>query len=160
MQTQIVDDIWVTPEGELIVVDYKSTSKDGKIEALDQDWHIGYKRQMEVYQWLLRQNGFKVSNTGYFVYANASKDREAFNGKLEFEVTVISYDGEDDWIEPTLKKIKETLDSEAVPDPSEDCDYCAYRKASRDVLIEHQKISNSPKGNKVESKSGDQRAFL
>jgi len=155
-----VDDIWVTPEGELIVVDYKSTSKDGKIEALDQDWHIGYKRQMEVYQWLLRQNGFKVSNTGYFVYANASKDREAFNGKLEFEVTVISYDGEDDWIEPTLKKIKETLDSEAVPDPSEDCDYCAYRKASRDVLIEHQKISNSPKGNKVESKSGDQRAFL
>src|SRR3989344_4218576 len=32
-----VDDVWVNKEGELIVVDYKSTSKSEKIEALDQD---------------------------------------------------------------------------------------------------------------------------
>ena len=135
-----VDDIWINPaSGELFVVDYKSTSKDGKIEALDQDWHIGYKRQMEVYQWLLRQNGFDVSNTGYFVYANASKDREAFDGKLEFEVTLIPYKGDASWIEPTLQKIKSVLDSEAIPEPAKDCDYCSYRRASRDVLLEKQK---------------------
>jgi ATP-dependent exoDNAse (exonuclease V) beta subunit len=72
-----VDDLWVNSDGELIVVDYKSTSKDSKIDALDETWHDGYKRQMEVYQWLFRQNGFKVSNTGYFVYANASKDKKS-----------------------------------------------------------------------------------
>lgn len=68
-----VDDVWVDKTGKLFVVDYKSTSKDSSIETLDQDWHIGYKRQMEVYQWLLRKNGFEVSDTGYFVYANAQK---------------------------------------------------------------------------------------
>ena len=135
-----VDDIWINPaSGELMVVDYKSTSKDGKIEKLDQDWHIGYKRQMEVYQWLLRQNGFDVSDTGYFVYANASKDNESFDGRLEFEVTLIPYKGNADWMEPTLQKIKETLDSDVVPTPAGDCDYCSYRKATRDVLLEKQK---------------------
>ena len=109
-----VDDIWVNSKSELIVVDYKSTSKDGKIESLDEDWHIGYKRQMEVYQWLLRKEGFKVSNTGYFVYANASKEEKAFDGKLIFDVTLIPYEGDDSWVEPTIKQIKKVLDDPLV----------------------------------------------
>jgi CRISPR/Cas system-associated exonuclease Cas4 (RecB family) len=134
-----VDDVWVNPEGELIVVDYKSTSKDDEITALDQDWHDGYKRQMEVYQWLLRRNGFKVSDTGYFVYANGIKDKEAFDGKLEFEVTLIAHKGDDLWVEKTLTKIKECLEGEALPPVGDDCDYCRYREAARDVQLEHQK---------------------
>ena len=54
-----IDDVWVNPQGELMIVDYKSTSKDEKIEALDKEWHDGYKHQMEVYQWLFRRNGFQ-----------------------------------------------------------------------------------------------------
>jgi ATP-dependent exoDNAse (exonuclease V) beta subunit len=56
-----VDDIWVNENGELLVVDYKATSKDKEV-SLDSDWQITYKRQMEVYQWLLRQNGFTVND--------------------------------------------------------------------------------------------------
>ena len=89
-----------------MIVDYKSTSKDEKIEALDKEWHDGYKHQMEVYQWLFRRNGFKVSDTGYFVYANASKDNKSFDGKLEFEVTLIAHKGDDSWVEGTLLEIK------------------------------------------------------
>lgn len=129
-----VDDIWINPAGQLIVVDYKSTSKDEKIEALDKEWHDGYKRQMEVYQWLLRQNGFEVSDTGYFVYANASKDREAFDAKLEFDVTLIPYTGNADWVEPTLHDIKACLDAGVVPVKGESCDYCNYREAAGAVL--------------------------
>jgi CRISPR/Cas system-associated exonuclease Cas4 (RecB family) len=129
-----VDDLWVNPKGELIVVDYKSTSKDEKIEALDKEWHDGYKRQMEVYQWLLRQCGFEVSDTGYFVYANASKDREAFDAKLEFDVTLIPYTGNADWVEPTLLEIKACLDADVVPAKGESCDYCNYREAAGAVL--------------------------
>lgn len=123
-----VDDVWVNSDGELIVVDYKSTSKDGKIEKLDADWHIGYKRQMEVYQWLLRQNGFKVSNTGYFVYANASTKEESFDNKLVFETTLIAYEGNDEWVEPTILEIKDCLDDGRVPKAADDCDYCRYRE--------------------------------
>jgi CRISPR/Cas system-associated exonuclease Cas4 (RecB family) len=125
-----VDDVWQQSDGTLIVVDYKSTSKDGHIEALDQDWHDGYKRQMEIYQWLMRQNGFTVSDTGYFVYANATKDRAAFDARLEFEVTLVPYTGSDAWIEATLRDIKSTLDSSAIPEPTPDCDYCRYREAA------------------------------
>src|SRR3989338_3847564 len=89
-----VDDVWVNPKGELIIVDYKATSKDQKIEELDQEWHDGYKRQMEIYQWLFRQNGFKVVDTGYFVYANAGRDKEAFDGVLNFELTLVPYKGD------------------------------------------------------------------
>jgi CRISPR/Cas system-associated exonuclease Cas4 (RecB family) len=123
-----VDDIWVNDDGELIVVDYKATSKDGKIESLDEEWHIGYKRQIEIYQWLLRKNGFKVSDTAYWVYANASKDEEAFDGKLIFEVTLVPHQGDDSWVEETLREIKACLDSPALPEAAADCDYCRYRE--------------------------------
>jgi RecB family exonuclease len=70
-----VDDVWVNPQGELIIVDYKSTSKESEVN-LDAEWQDGYKRQMEVYQWLFRKNGFKVSDTGYFVYCNGKLVRQ------------------------------------------------------------------------------------
>jgi len=123
-----IDDVWINKKGELIIVDYKSTSKDEKIEVLDKDWHDGYKKQMEVYQWLFRRNEFKVSDTGYFVYANAGKDKKAFDGLLEFEVTLVPHKGDDSWIEGTLLAIKKTLDSEALPTAAEGCDYCLYRE--------------------------------
>ena len=123
-----VDDIWVNKQGELIVIDYKATSKDSRIESLDEDWHRGYKRQIEVYQWLLRQNGFKVSDTGYWFYANAMKDREAFDGRLDFELTLVPYTGNTDWIDDALVELKACLDSEELPLPGDTCDYCIYRE--------------------------------
>ena len=123
-----IDDVWINPAGELIIVDYKATAKNGEIN-LDAEWQNSYKRQMEVYQWLFRKNDFKVSPTGYFVYVNGKTDREAFDGKLEFDVHIIPYTGDTSWIEPKLKEIKEVLDSENQPDANKDCDYCSYRDA-------------------------------
>jgi CRISPR/Cas system-associated exonuclease Cas4 (RecB family) len=128
-----VDDIWIDEDGKLIVVDYKSTSKDTEIN-LDAEWQNGYKRQMEIYQWLLRQNGFEVSDTGYFVYANGQKDREAFDAKLEFNITLIPYTGDDSWVETTLIDAKNLLDTDAIPEASVNCDYCAYRESAGKTL--------------------------
>ena len=151
-----VDDVWVNPKGELIVVDYKSTSKDAKIETLDEPWHDGYKRQMEIYQWLLRQKGFTVSDIGYFVYANASKDRAGFDGKLEFEVTLISYTGATNWVEPTLASLKACLDAGKLPDSSSECDYCVYREAVDEVLIKPAAVSKKEKQYEAPTPSSDQ----
>jgi hypothetical protein len=121
-----VDDIWVDNKTkELIIVDYKATSKNGEV-SLDADWQIGYKRQMEIYQWLFRQNGYKVSNTGYFVYCNGKKDRKAFDGKLEFDIKIIPYKGNGDWIEKAILDIKKCLNSKHIPDSNPDCEYCRY----------------------------------
>ncbi len=123
-----VDDIWINPKKELIVVDYKATSKDGQV-TLDAKWQDGYKRQMEVYQWLLRQNGYRVSDTGYFVYCNGKTDRKAFDGKLEFDITLIPYVGNDSCIQKTLVQAHACLNSAKVPKPGADCDYCRYVRA-------------------------------
>lgn len=156
-----VDDVWVNPEGELIVVDYKATSKNGKIEVLDQDWHAGYKRQMEIYQWLLRQKGFTVSNTGYFVYANASKEEEAFDGKLIFEVTLVPYEGSDEWVDDALRRAKECLESNEIPAADADCDFCRYREAAgRALLKKHQEQKGSQKQKEAPAKANTEPAVL
>ncbi len=128
MITGAVDDIWVNDAGELIVVDYKATSKDSEID-LTADWQMGYKRQMEIYQWLLRRLGFRVSKTGYFVYCNGKADREAFDGKVEFDVTLLPYEADDSWVEDKIIEIKKCLDNEVCPDITDDCEFCGYAKA-------------------------------
>lgn len=133
-----VDDIWVNEDGELIVVDYKATSKSSEIN-IDSDWQISYKRQMEVYQWLLRENGFEVSNTGYFVYTNARMDLDGFNDRLEFHTKVIPYTGNDNWVEPTLKKMKNCLEGD-MPEIGTaamggDCEFCTYARARTELTL-------------------------
>lgn len=139
-----VDDVWVNDDGELYIVDYKATSKTTEV-SLDADWQIGYKRQMEVYQWLFRQNGFRVSPTGYFVYCNGSTDRAAFDGKLEFDIKILPYDGDTNWIEPTLHDARVCLEGSTVPSASRECDLCAYQKTVSGVEMHEQKIETTPK---------------
>ncbi|MCM8779808.1 MAG: PD-(D/E)XK nuclease family protein [Candidatus Omnitrophica bacterium] len=116
-------------------MDYKATSKNEEIIALDKDWQDGYKRQMEIYQWLLRGNGYKVSDTGYFVYCNGRANMEKFDGRLEFNLTLIPYEGKDAWIDAVIKQIKTCLDSDTVPAAGKDCDFCAYREAAGKSII-------------------------
>lgn len=138
-----VDDIWVDLDNdELVVVDYKATAKNGEV-SLDAGWQIGYKRQIEVYQWLLRNNGFKVKNTGYFVYTNASLEAEGFKDTLAFKTKIIDYDGNDSWVEQTIFDMKQCLDSDTMPpvgrnvmDQSKPCEFCDYARARTQLTIE------------------------
>ena len=136
--TGAIDDIWVNPQGEVIIVDYKATSKTSEVN-LDAEWQRGYKRQMEIYQWLFKKNGFKVSPTGYFVYCNGDTGKPFFDKKLEFDIKVIPYTGDDSWIEGALKEIKKCLMSDEIPEMNPDCDFCNYRKNARDAKTKHEK---------------------
>lgn len=127
-----VDDVWQNPAGELIVVDYKATSKNAEI-TLEDKWKVSYKRQMEIYQWLLRQNGFKVSKTGYFVYANGQNDKAAFDAKLEFHLTLLPYDGDDGWVEERITQAHQVLNNDQIPESSAECEYCEYIRSAKRV---------------------------
>jgi hypothetical protein len=136
-----IDDVWINKDGELIVVDYKATAKKDT-PTLEGSLGEQYKRQMEVYQWLLKKNGHEVSKIGYFVYVNGKKDAKAFDEKLEFDVTIVPCEGNTDWIEDILGKIKECLIGE-LPAPSSECDYCEYRKKAAEAA------SNAIKSRKI-----------
>ncbi len=149
-----IDDLWVNDAGEYIVVDYKATAKSEPVKSLDAPWQDGYKRQMEVYQWLLRQNGLKVSDTGYFVYCTGRPDAEAFDGKVEFDVHLIPYTGSDDWVEDRLMEIKACLEVDEMPESGADCDYCKYRRELAKV-----EISSEPDFSAGDLGAGDNAVF-
>ncbi len=133
-----IDDVWTTKDGKVIVVDYKATAKATEV-SLDADWQISYKRQMEVYQWLLRQNGFDVSNTAYFVYTNGRLDLDGFYNKVEFRTKIIPYTGDDSWVETTIVDMKACMEGEMPPvgvaAMGGECDFCTYAKARTELTL-------------------------
>lgn len=133
-----IDDVWVNKKGELHIVDYKATAGKKEI-TLEDEWKIQYKRQVEIYQWLFRGNGFAVSPVAYFVYANGKNDKEAFDGKLEFDITILPYEGDDSWIPGALKELKACLVSDDIPDSGSRCEYCPYREEAGKKLLEMQR---------------------
>jgi len=131
--TGAIDDLWIDGDGNYIVVDYKATAKKEPVTDLNQAWQIGYKRQMEIYQWLLRRNGLEVSDTGYFVYCTGRPNAEAFNARIDFDIHLIPYEGSDDWVEPKIIELHVCLNQDDIPAANEDCDYCAFNAAVNEV---------------------------
>jgi CRISPR/Cas system-associated exonuclease Cas4 (RecB family) len=122
-----IDDLWVNSKGEYHVVDYKATAKNQPVTELA-DWTIGYKRQMEIYQWLLRKNGLNVSDTAYFVYCTGDNTAEVFDNKISFHSHIIPYEGDDSWIDTTISELHSCLNTPTIPNKSDDCEYCGFFK--------------------------------
>ena len=125
-----VDDVWQHQEtGELHVVDYKSTSKQDE-PTIEGGFGDSYKRQMEIYQWLLRQSGHKVSSEGYFLYVNGRKDRLFYNpegdGTMSFNTTLIKYVGDDSWVGPAVDAALACYSGDELPQGGTGCDSCTY----------------------------------
>ena len=136
-----VDDVWVDDKGTLYIVDYKATSKDQEV-GIDAPWQRSYKNQIEIYQWLFRNNGFTVSDIGYFVYANGDRTPGSFNDTLHFKTKLIPYTGSANWIDEVLVKAKETLVSDSIPEMGKNsmggaCDICSYRDAAGKSFRDH-----------------------
>ena len=143
--TGAVDDIWVNEAGELVVVDYKATSRAEAVTELGEGgFYDGYRRQMEIYQWLLRQNGFNVASTGYWLYETATKKADTFDGVLHFEAALIAYVGNTDWIESTLNQMKDALDDVELPWSGDDCDLCRYALERNRVLVQFEDNDELP----------------
>ena len=128
-----LDDVWHNPKtNEIHIVDYKSTAQ-GKNEegnALKEinlygAYKEGYKRQMDIYSWIMRRNGFNVSKDCYFVYVNGDQYFEEGmllddydKAKMMFDVHLIKYVSDDSWVSKTLADLKSCLVQESCPDHS------------------------------------------
>ena len=95
------------------------------------DYKAGYRRQMEMYQWILRRKGFSVSNTGYFLYVDGQHVNESgmINSEnptqawMRFNTAIIPFLGDDSWVEDALVRAKESLAKESCPKHSESCEH-------------------------------------
>ena len=132
-----LDDVWFnTNTKELHIVDYKSTSQksEGKIISLDDKWKAAYKRQMDLYVWVMKQKGFKVSSIGYFLYCDGDRfsDYNFLNeneANMKFKMSLLTYEVDLSWIEPTLIKIKDCLHQVKCPSHNPDCEYGQFIEA-------------------------------
>ena len=125
---------------ELSAVDYKSTQtepeKAENIKYLGAPWHGSWKNQLSCYQFLLEKNGFKISKNAFIVFCNAQLDESEWNEAIYFDVQVIPYEVDMSWIEPTLEKIKELLQTKHIPafSDSKACDNCRNLKENNSVV--------------------------
>ena len=126
-----IDDVWQKQNGELIIADIKATSRNNF--NWDQtfrkyEYPKAYKRQLEMYQWLFKKNGFKVAKEAYIIYFNGKKNQEFFNNKLEFEPHVIKLNCSTEWVEKKIIETVRLLRASFFPEPSKDCENCNYLK--------------------------------
>jgi hypothetical protein len=123
--TGAIDDVWIDDRRDLLIVDYKATSA-AAAPTIDTPTRMAYKRQMDIYQWLFRRNGFPVSDTAYFVFANGDKSRSIFESALHFNLSLIAYQGSDTWVEDALLEAKECLLRTLPPPAAAECEYCQF----------------------------------
>ena len=126
-----VDDIWQKKNGDLIIVDVKATSRnnfDWSETFNKYEYAKAYKRQLEMYQWLFKKNGFQVAKEAYLLYFNGKKNEELFNNQLNFDVHLIKLDCSTSWVENKIIDTVNLLRSDNFPKPSLKCEYCNYLK--------------------------------
>lgn len=85
-----------------------------------------YRRQLEIYQFLVEQVGFRVEPRSWLVYANGIKDSAAFNDRLHFRTSMIPVDGDRSWVEVAFRKAVALLEGGVRPEAAEDCEWCEY----------------------------------
>ena len=123
----IVDDVWQAHDGSLHPVDYKATSGFGVPTLETRD---GYRRQLDVYGWLLRKNGFALAREGFVVFANGDREKETFDRALHFTLSVVPHVLDTGWIEEALMGVRECLERDVPPPSTNACVWCAYRKSA------------------------------
>ena len=115
-----VDDIWQKKNGDLIIVDVKATSRnnfDWSETFNKYEYAKAYKRQLEMYQWLFKKNGFQVASEAYLLYFNGKKNEELFNNQLNFDVHLIKLDCSTSWVEKKIIDTVNLLRSDNFPKP-------------------------------------------
>ena len=94
-----LDDVWLNINTNCLhIVDYKSTSQksDKGPITLDDPWKASYKRQMDLYVWILRKKGFHVDDVGYFLYCDGDRFSDydflsSTAASMNFKITLIDY---------------------------------------------------------------------
>ncbi len=133
-----LDDVWLNLNTNKIhVVDYKSTSqkKDKGPITLEDKWKSSYKRQMDLYTWILSKKRLNVDSLGFFLYCDGDRfsDYNFLNKDkaiMEFKISLIPYETDFSWIENVLHEIYKTLRKSIRPLHSEFCEYSKFLKQS------------------------------
>jgi len=127
-----IDDVWYdNKRKQLIVAEYKSQANNNPVTPesyLSNVYHESYKVQLDVYAYLFKSMGFEVAQVGYFYVCNAYRNKPGFDGRLEFEETLVPYELDYSWVEAEVLRMSSVLNSNQLPDNNPACENCAYSR--------------------------------
>lgn len=129
-----IDDVWVNPMGELIIIDYKATSKAGEV-VLDQEYHNSYRRQLDIYAWLFKMNRYPVYDKAYWIYCNGIKDEETFKNCLHFKTVLIEHPIDTSWVEGKLVEAHQCINQPKPPARTDNCQFCNYLTSVENLCL-------------------------
>jgi ATP-dependent helicase/DNAse subunit B len=125
-----VDDVLEFSDGSLGVIDYKSSG------AKEITIYDDYQKQMDVYNYILKQKGYETYPEAFFVFYKVIKEGEtAFNNALKFTEEVRPVKVNMEWVGDAFERAIECARSDNPPAPGTNgkeghCDHCHYVEMS------------------------------
>lgn len=121
-----VDDILEFKDGSLGVIDYKSSG------AKEITIYDDYQKQMDVYNYILKQKGYETYPEAFFVFYKVIKEGETgFANALKFTEEVRPVKVDMGWVGPAFERAVELARSENPPASGTSgkngyCDHCHF----------------------------------
>lgn len=119
-----VDDLLLNDDDEIIVLDYKTRGYPPKDEVPGY-----YSRQVNLYNLILRQNGYATADHGLLLYYYP--DRVLDDGDVVFETEFHEVPVDLQKAQNLVRSAVETLQG-GIPAPDPDCDFCMWSMEDHD----------------------------
>lgn len=116
-------DILLQKGKKLIVLDFKTRGFPVK-----EDTHLHYKDQLDIYNFLLRKNGYATEDYSYLLFYHPQKVHQ--NGDVDFHKHLVKMDVSIKNAEKVFKEALLTL-CEDIPASATDCGFCKWSDATK-----------------------------
>lgn len=118
-------DILLQKGKKLIVLDFKTRGFPVK-----EDTHLHYKDQLDIYNFLLRKNGYATEDYSYLLFYHPQKVHP--NGDVDFHRHLVKMDVSIKNAEKVFKDALAVLERK-IPKAAEECGFCEWVNHCRDV---------------------------
>ncbi|MFT4892854.1 MAG: CRISPR/Cas system-associated exonuclease Cas4 (RecB family) [Candidatus Nanohaloarchaea archaeon] len=115
-----VDDLLRDENGDIVVMDYKTRGYPPKQDNGAPDY---YRRQVNLYNLILRENGYPTADYGLILYFYPEKFTE--NGDFVFHTEIREVEVDMEKARGMVEDAVETLEG-GKPDHSDECDFCGW----------------------------------
>ncbi len=112
---------------KLIVLDYKTRGY-----PLKEDTANHYQNQLDIYNFLLRKNGYKTEDYAYLIFYHPSHVNE--NGLISFNTDLVKIEVSIENAESIFNEALRILDGD-IPPSSENCGYCKWIESNKGCSI-------------------------
>lgn len=121
-----LDDCLVDDDEKFVPLDYKTRGYEVKEYT-----HTYYQHQMDIYTFLLDENGYKTKDIGYLLFFHPISIEE--NSIVKFELTTKKLDTDRERAKKLFEDAAKLLQG-PTPQHHSDCEYCSWAEHQHEVF--------------------------